>query len=402
VTVTIVVTKGAAMTIEPAATVETMAAAIRAECSDTDRTRALPDSVVDALRSAGVFRLLAPCEVGGGEADPLTFLRVVEVAAYADGSVGWCTLIGGCYATFAGMLPPSGAAEIFGDPATISAGAFRPSGVAVEVDGGYCVTGRWRLGSGSSHANWFLGGCVVTRGGEPVLGPGGRPVMREVFFPREVTEIIDTWDATGLRGTASHDYAVDDVFVPAARTAWFQDPPTVDRPLYRMPPIAMFATFIAAVPLGIARHAIDEFRTLAAEKAPTMATDVIADRATTQATLGRAHALVTAGWAYVTASLTDLWNRVQSGHHPTLADRGALWLATTHASHAALDAVSMLYTTAGASAVYATCPLDRCLRDARTAVQHVCSQESNFELAGRQLLGRLDGPTLWALDLRSP
>ena len=33
-------------------------------------------------------------------------------------------------------------AAIFGDPATIAAGAFRPTGVAREVDGGYRVTGR--------------------------------------------------------------------------------------------------------------------------------------------------------------------------------------------------------------------------------------------------------------------
>ena len=368
--------------IDPVPGIEALTETIRDECTDIDRTRALPASVVEALRSAGVFRILAPREVGGAEADPVTFLRLVEAAAYADGSVGWCALIGGCYATFGGMLPAAGATEIFGDPATISPGAFRPSGVAVEVDGGYRVTGRWRLGSGASHATWFLGGCVVTRDGEPVAGPGGRPVMRELFFPREVTEIIDTWDATGLRGTASHDYAVDDVFVPAERTAWFQDPPSIDRPLYRMPPIAMFATFIAAVPLGIARHALDEFTTLAEDKTPSMATDVLADRATTHATLGRAHALVAAGRAYITTTLADLWTRVQDGLVPTLADRGALWLATTHAAHSALDAITMLYTTAGASSVYASCPLDRCLRDARTAVQHVCSQESNFELAG--------------------
>jgi hypothetical protein len=72
--------------------------------------------------------------------------------------------------------------------------------------------------------------------------------MREVFFPASVTEIIDTWDSTGLRGTASHDYSVSDVFVPASHTMWFQEPPAIDRPLYRMPPVAMFATFIGAVP----------------------------------------------------------------------------------------------------------------------------------------------------------
>jgi alkylation response protein AidB-like acyl-CoA dehydrogenase len=242
---------------DPVTAVTSLVELIRAECTDMDATRAVPTPVIGALRDAGVFRLLAPVEIGGSEIDPVSFLDVVEAASYADGSVGWCVMIGCCYATFGGMLPLDGARAIYGDPATISAGAFRPDGVAVEVDGGFRVTGRWPLASGASHANWYVGGCVVVRDGEPVIGPAGAPLMRETFFPAAVTEIVDTWDSTGVRGTASQDYSVSDASVPASHTMWFQEPPAVDRPLYRMPPVAMFATFIAAVPLGIARHAID-------------------------------------------------------------------------------------------------------------------------------------------------
>ena len=236
----------------------------------------------------------------------MTFLDVLEEASYADGSVGWCVMIGGCYATFGRMLPLEGALVIYGDPDTISAGAFRPDGVAIEVDGGYRVTGRSPLASGSTHANWYVAGCVVVRDGEPVIGPTGAPLVREIFFPAAVTEIIDTWNSTGLRGTASHDYAVSDVFVPASHTVWFQELPASDRPLYRMPPVAMFATFIAAVPLGIARHAIDEFVSLAKAKTPLLSTTVLVDKPVAQDRLGRAHALVTAGRRYVTETLDDL------------------------------------------------------------------------------------------------
>jgi alkylation response protein AidB-like acyl-CoA dehydrogenase len=389
-----------ALTVDPVAAIESLTPMIREACADVDRTRVLPPEVVDALRDVGVFRLLATRESGGDETDPVTFLRVVEASSYADGSVGWCVLIGGCYAAFTGMLPAAGAAAVFEDPATITAGAFRPDGVAVEVDGGYRVSGRWTLGSGSSHATWYIGGCVVLRDGGPVIGPLGLPLVREVFFPGDVVEVVDTWDSTGLRGTASHDYQVSDVFVPAERTMWFQEPPTCDRPLYHMPPVAMFCTCIGAVPLGIARHAVDEFRAVATAKTPTLSQSVLADRSTAQLTLGKAHAMVNAGRAYLVAALGDLWAKVQDGHRPTLADRGELWLAATHAAHAALDAINLLYTTAGASSVYARCALDRCLRDARTAAQHIATQESNYELAGRQLLDRIELPNVWGLDYR--
>ena len=380
--------------------VRSLTATIRAECTDIDNTRSVPLSVIARLRSAGVFRMLAPRDIGGAETDPLAFFDVVEAAASADGSVGWVVMIGGCYATFGGLLSPEGAAEIFGDPSTISAGAFRPEGTAIEVDGGYRVTGRWSLGSGASHANWFIGGCVVMRDGKPVQTASGAPLMREVFMPASAVQVVDTWNSTGLRGTASHDYTVDNVFVPSSRTLWFQDPPTCGRSLYRMPPIAMFATFISAVPLGIARHAIDAFVALARAKTLAMAPGVVAERPVAQVTVGRAHALVSAGRAYVRGALESLWARVAAGDAPTLADRGALWTAATHAGHSALEAIQLLYGAAGADAVYARCPLDRCLRDARTAVQHVVLQQNNYEHAGRLILGTGEPPRAWMMDYR--
>jgi indole-3-acetate monooxygenase len=387
--------------VNPVSAVGSLTQMIREECEVVDRTRAIPATVIDALRDARVFHLLAPRAVGGAEADPLTSLRVVEEVSYADGSAGWCTMIGGCYAIFGGMLPPEGAREIFGEPATISAGNFRPDkGVAEVMDGGYRVSGRWELASGSSHARWYIAGAMLVQDGAPLTDPYGRPAMREFFFPASEARVIDTWESTGLRGTASHDYEVLDIFVPEHRTLWFQEPPSEPGPLYRMPPVAMFSTFIAAVQLGIARHAIDAFVELATAKIPTMSQIVLADRVTAQASLGRAMALVSSALACLENALQNLWDRVQAGHAPTLADRGGLWLASAHAGHTAHAAIDMLYTAAGATAIYATSPLDRCLRDARTALQHVCTQEVHFELAGRLALERDALASVWGLDYR--
>jgi alkylation response protein AidB-like acyl-CoA dehydrogenase len=387
--------------VNPVSAVGSLTQMIREECEVVDRTRAIPATVIDALRDARVFHLLAPRAVGGAEADPLTFLRVVEEVSYADGSAGWCTMIGGCYAIFAGMLPAEGAREIFGEPATISAGNFRPDkGVAEVIDGGYRVSGRWELASGSSHARWYIAGAMLVQDGAPVTHPDGRPAMRECFFPASEARVIDTWESTGLRGTASHDYEVREIFVPEHRTLWFQEPPCEHGPLYRMPPVAMFATFIAAAQLGIARHAIDAFVELATTKIPTMSQVVLADRVTAQASLGRAMALVSSARGCLENALQNLWYQVQAGHAPTLGDRGGLWLAAAHAGHTAHAAIDMLYTAAGATAVYATSPLDRCLRDARTALQHVCTQDVHFELAGRLALERDALASVWGLDYR--
>lgn len=390
-----------ALLSDPLARMRSLTDELRADAADVDDTRTLAPSVTRALKDAGVFQMLAPRSIGGMETDPMAFFDVVEQASYADGSVGWCTLLGGCYATFGGMLPTEGAMELFGDPETIAAGAFNPSGgYAIEVDGGYRVTGRWSLGSGSCHANWFIGGGVILRDGAPVMLPHGAPLMREFFFPASATTIIDTWDSTGLRGTASHDYAVSEVFVPQRHTVWFQEPPVENGPLFRMPPIAMFATFIGANPLGVARHAIDEFVALSATKVPVLSQAVLADKPISHASLGRARAMVDSGRVYLRSTLERVWGKVAGGDAPTLADRGELWTAATHAGHTALDAIDLLYTAAGADAVYRRSPLDRCLRDARTAVQHVCLQQQNYELTGRLMNGRDSLASVWGMDFR--
>ena len=133
---------------DPVSAVRSLAELIRAECADIDATRKVPTPVIGALQEAGVFRLLAPVEIGGSEVDPVTFLNVVEAASHADGSVGWCVMIGGCYATFGGLLPLEGARTIYGDPATISAGAFRPDGRPSRSTAAFAslAGGRWPAG----------------------------------------------------------------------------------------------------------------------------------------------------------------------------------------------------------------------------------------------------------------
>ena len=132
---------------DPVSAVGSLTQMIREECEIVDRTRAIPASVVDALRDAGVFHLLVPRTVGGAEIEPLTFLRVVEQVSYADGSAGWCTMIGGCYGIFGGMLPPEGAREIFGDPATI-VGRELPAGQRRGRSRLRRLPGQWMLGAG--------------------------------------------------------------------------------------------------------------------------------------------------------------------------------------------------------------------------------------------------------------
>jgi alkylation response protein AidB-like acyl-CoA dehydrogenase len=369
---------------------------IRAASVDSDKTRAIAPEVIDLLRDVGVFQVFVPQSRHGVELDPLSFGEIVEELSYADGSVGWDAMIGGGLSSSAGLLPAPGVDEVFADRGSIIAGTFRPAGRARRIGGGYRVQGRWPFASGSSHADWFLCGCTIQEGDDPIMA-SGRPVLREMFVPVSEVEIIDTWDSTGLRGTASHDFAVVDAFVPEHRTFWFAEPPVCDRPLYWMPAIGVFASYVVAVTLGIARHALDEFYALAPVKKPTWSPAPLAEKPVVHDIVGRADVALRAGRAYLAGTVADQWDKVLNGRRPDPEDHGALWLASTHVAQSALAVIESLYTAAGAASVYATCGLDRCLRDARTAVQHVVLQTSNFEYQGRLLLGQDGSPPPWLL-----
>jgi len=220
------------------------------------------------------------------------------------------------------------------------------------------------------------------------------------FFPATDCLIVDTWQTGGLRGTGSHDFTVSDLFVPAPRSLSFREPPVESGPLYALPIIAFFATGIAAVPLGIARHAIEVLQDLAGAKKPTWSQNLLREQPLAQAQVGQAHALVRAGRALLYETLQDAWSTVTSGRHLSVEQRAWLWLASTQAAVMANQAVDLMFTAGGATSVYAIAGLERCLRDVRTAGQHICVISNNYRTVGQALLGLDVSATQLSIDDR--
>ena len=150
------------------------------------------------------------------------------------------------------------------------------------------MTGRWPFASGIMHSDWVLGGCRVFDGDHARMTASGAPVARLVFLPRADVTVLDTWYSGGLRGTGSHDFEVKDAFVPAHRSAWFSEPRTESGPLYKLPTIGFFATMIASVSLGIARHALEIFKELAGIKKPIATQELLRTSPVAQSQLGEA------------------------------------------------------------------------------------------------------------------
>ena len=352
-----------------------------------EESRRLPPEVVRALTDAGLFKVVVSRALGGEGASALTLLGVIEEVARADGSAGWCTMVGATSGLMSAFLEESVAREIYSPADAITCGVTAPMGRAIPVDGGFRVTGRWAFASGCEHSPWRMVGTLVAQD-PPERLPSGAPDVRCVLLRAEDTEVIDTWTTHGLRGTGSHDLGVKDVFVPASRTfSLFSTPMRQSEPIHRMPFLGVLASGVAAVSLGIARAAIDEFVTLARTKSSLGSKRGIAHRELVQMAVVQAEAKVRSARAFLHERIEAADAETAGGEPPSLPTRALLRVAACNAATESAAAVDLVYTAAGGTSIYATSPLQRCFRDVHVATQHVMVASSAATLAGRVLLG---------------
>jgi alkylation response protein AidB-like acyl-CoA dehydrogenase len=372
-----------------------LAEQIRATCDEIERGRRIPPGIAAAMKHAGVFGMAMPRIWGGPELDPLTQFRVIESLAMADGSVGWCAMIGcdGGYVT--AFLDQDVARTMYPDIRVATGAAATTIGRAIRVPAGYRVSGRFPFVSGCHHCEWAWLGCLVIEDGAPRVDDNGVPVTRQCFVRLSQCEILDTWHTTGLRGTGSNDVGVHDEFVPEERTFSFQDPQLIKRPgaLYAFPFLLIAKG--AAPALGIARHAIDALVEGAAGKPARRYTlgerieapKVFRDDVYVQEAVGRAETALAAARAYFFGVMGDLWTTLRDGRQPSERQLALFTTAYPHVVGVCVDVVQLVYKAAGGGAVYQKGPLDRCLRDILTMNQHVIGTLRTYEMAGRLLLG---------------
>src|SRR5258705_4011506 len=87
---------------------------IRAYHDELEREQRLPKVLVEQFHAAGFYRLVRPPELGGLQADPLTYLRTGELLAEGSGSVGWNPCNNNIAQPVPPGLPDGGIREIYG------------------------------------------------------------------------------------------------------------------------------------------------------------------------------------------------------------------------------------------------------------------------------------------------
>jgi indole-3-acetate monooxygenase len=357
--------------------------------------RTLPPDAVETLRSMGAFWLKTPADLGGTPLDPISFCDVIEELAYADSSTAWAAMIGaGCGGLAGGWLPEAGALTVFtpGRPLPVVAGQLQPRGTGRQIDGGYLVRGRWSFASGIMHADWLIGTFWTEPGtGTDAASEPGADGRRMVVFvlPAGQAEVVDDWQVAGLQGTGSMGFRVHDVIVPAEQTYDLGAPAVRGGDLFRLGMPAFVSNEVPPLCIGIARRALDDITELASGTARWPGGPTLADRAVFRKELGRAEAKVKAARLLHRDAMAGVWEIARLGSVPPPHLQTAVTVASVFAVETCAEVVSDLFRFGGGRVLSLASPMQRYLRDALAARQHVAVTEEFYEAAGRERIETL-------------
>jgi len=365
---------------------------LSSKVDEEEANRRISESSLNALREAGLLHLFLPKSLGGIEAEPLAVAKAVEAIARHNATAGWTMMVANVSSWWCARLSAQGIEEVYADGAdTFMAGAFHPPMKATPVKGGYRINGRSPLTSNVHEARWTFVTAFVMNG-DQINIHNGIPEIRGIVMDSKDVTILDTWYTLGMRATDSNDIEAKDVFVPEHLSfplvPSFEPNHYFQGPLYRFPAIGSgIACLIAPVALAVAQSAIDEVKSLAERKVPFGSMVSIREKGTVQRKLGIAEALVQSSRAYLHQMISTCWSKVSEGNSVSLEEKANVLLSATHTNQSCLQAVDLMYSAAGSSAVYSKNNLSRHLANAQVIRQHGFANDSRYETAAQIHLG---------------
>lgn len=287
-----------------------------------------------------------------------------------------------------GHFPERAQEEFFATgPDTIFSSGLNPAGGKAEVvAGGFRVSGRWGFSSGCDASSWVM------------VATGSLKAMTWLLVPRGDYEIVDTWFASGMRGSGSKDVVIKEAFVPLHRT---MDPGRAGdaeltgwelhrRLSYRVPLRCLTGWDLAAPVVGMAQGAVDE---LTSRLRGTSGIGRTADSVPSQLRLAEASAEVDAARLLHRSDIHEMFDKAARGDVFTDLDRARYRRDKAFIVKLCVQAVNRIFEAAGARAVMDSDPIQRLHRDAHGASHHAAlGWDVAAEQYGRAALGL--GPSL--------
>jgi alkylation response protein AidB-like acyl-CoA dehydrogenase len=332
----------------------------------------------DALRDAGLLEAAVPVELGGAGATIAQLTQLQRELAHHCGATALASSMHQHVVAFTAWRYRRGmpgaettlrkVAEEGALLVSTGGGDFtHPHGSAVKVEGGYRVSGRKRFASQSRY-----GTVMSTMFTYDDPEQGRRVLNVAVPVAADGVRVLDNWDTLGMRGTASNDIVLEDVFVPEEKVLANRPYGVVDPPLQVIASIAF--PIITGAYLGVAEAAYAEAVAAAKHRA---------DNPFVQRQVGlMRHKLQVASWA-LDGALTVIGDDPAPSHelfHAAMA-------AKAEVAAAGIEVCDLAMETAGGPGYFKGSVIERAYRDIRAAKFHPLTPEATFVEAGRGALG---------------
>jgi len=249
-----------------------------------------------------------------------------------------------------------------------------PTTTAVSTDEGFLVSGRKAFCSQSPAAT-VVATCAVL--GEP--GDGAQVLHFSVPLAAPGVRLEETWDTLGMRGTASHDVVLEDVFVPADKITGVRSYGEFGTPL--MAAALHFAPIAGATYHGIAAGACE--RAVAAVGTGSRGPVSLSALPRVHRQVGLMDAKLRTSWWALMGAISDLGDDYVADPH-TLT---TVMLAKRHAVTTAIEVVDLAMDVMGGRSFFRRSGMERAYRDVRAGAFHPFTPEATLTYAGRMALG---------------
>ena len=343
---------------------------LAARADQCEKLRRVPEATVADYIDAGLHKIMQPQRYGGWGMGWDTLCETAVEFGKGDGSQAWVLTVYGDHAQMLGTFEREAQDEVWhDDPTTLASTCFAPLGKMTPKDGGYVVSGKWSFSSGIDHARWILAGAMLHKGDRP---------PQYVFFlaPKSAATVIDDWHVTGLAGTGSKTFTMNEIFVPPHRILTGEDhndgtgPGTKVNPelTYRFPRRGAFIA-LASVPVGIGFTMLEDFVALATDsgKRGKRAEQNYA----TALRIAESLADLDAARLSATGAARDTMEMLARGVTPGFERRTLNSLKSAYAAMVAARTADRLFAAAGGKANFLSNRLQRSLLDIHAASAHV-------------------------------
>jgi len=365
---------------------------IRKNARWQDQNRVMHEETLEALREAGLLKMILPVRYGGYESDMVTVTSVITELARGDGSVAWTAAVWLISAWQAGLFPDQVQDEIFTHPDIRVCASVGPNGIATPTEGGVILNGNWHFISGSQQSQWVTHAAMLATEDGGLL-PG------LVALPMSDLTVVDDWDTAGLRGSGSVTTIAENLFVPQERVlnmipvltqGQIASEQNAASPIWRGAPFLPFASAaVSAVPYGMALAAREAFfERLPHRKISYTNYEHQADAPLTHLQVAEASVKIDEAAFHVQRAAQRLDDKALTGAPWTLEERVVARMDMGATCQRVKEAVDIITTASGASAVYSDIAIQRIERDVQTINLHALMHpNTNLELYGRVLCG---------------